>query len=269
MPMTASRPRLYYEDHGTGEPVLLITGLGFSSRAFEPLIAATAGQPRWISYDHPATGRSSRRAFAPTTGSLAAHGARVLDHLQLSAAHIAGASLGGAVALEFALRFPERTRSLVLMSTTAAGVLARKQSPVALAALAARVASASLQRRRLWLAPAVFSRGFLDRDPAQADELLRLFSSHPPAPWGVLGQYLAAGLHNRASALHRIEAPTLIMHGGRDPLVPVANAEQLAHAISGSELHTFPWGGHAFGLECPQATVAIITDWLARRSPPP
>jgi 3-oxoadipate enol-lactonase len=269
VPLTSSEPRLYYEEHGAGEPVLLITGFGFSSAVLEPLIVASRDAPRWITYDHPATGRSSKRAFTPTTAALARSAARVLDELELETATIAGASLGGAIALELALRFPDRVRSLILMSTTAAGPLGRKTNPLQLAGIALRIGAGSLPRQRLWLAPAVFSSEFLRREPERTQELMRLFGAHPPTLWGVLGQYVAAGLHNRAGRLHEVQAPTLVLHGERDVLVPVSNAEQLATGIKQAELHVFPDTGHAFGLECPEQTVIVICEWLARQSPTP
>ena len=86
---------------------------------------AGAGSPTII----PATGRSSKRALACTTGGLAPQRTRVLDELGLETAHIVGASLGGAIALQVALRVPHRVGSLILMGTTAAGPLDRRLDP--------------------------------------------------------------------------------------------------------------------------------------------
>jgi len=139
---------------------------------------------RWITCDLPASGRSSNRALVCTTGGLALSATRVLDELGLDTAHIVGASLGGAIALQAALRVPHRVRSLILMGTTAAGPFDRRLDLGELLAVTARVASGSLRRRRLWLAPAIFSPGFLAHAPDRATALLRLVSAHPPSPWG-------------------------------------------------------------------------------------
>ena len=228
---------------------------------------------RWITCDLPASGRSSNRALVCTTGGLALSATRVLDELGFETAHILGASLGGAIALQVALRVPHRVRSLILMGTTAAGPFDRRLDPRALLAVTARVASGSLRRRRLWLAPAIFSPDFLAHEPDRAKALLRLVSADPPTPWGLAGQYVAAALHDVASDLDRISVPTLILHAERDVLVPVANAEQLARAVADSELHIFPGAGHAFGLEHPVTTALIIRDWVQRHpvagTPPP
>jgi pimeloyl-ACP methyl ester carboxylesterase len=125
----------------------------------------------------------------------------------------------------------------------------------------------SLRRRRLWLGPAVFSRGFLEREPVRAEALLGSVTRHPAAPWGIAAQLCATALHRRGRDLHRIRAPTLVLHGERDILVPVANAHRLADAIPGADLHVFPGVGHAFEYERPDETLAVICDWLgsARR----
>jgi pimeloyl-ACP methyl ester carboxylesterase len=265
MPRTAAAPHVYYEDEVTGEPLLAIAGFAASCAVFAPLIEASRDGLRWITYDHPAAGRSSRRAFVCTTASMARSAIDVLDELGLDTAHIAGASLGGAVALEVALRFPDRVRSLILMGTTAAGPLDRGTNVAQLLAMTLKVITGSVQRRRLWLGPAMFSTAFLEHEPERADALAALVNVHPPTPWGVAGQYVAAALHNVADELPRIGAPTLVLHGEQDVPVPLRNAEQLVGGIPDAELHVFPGRGHAFGLESPVETAAAVEDWLVRR----
>jgi pimeloyl-ACP methyl ester carboxylesterase len=184
----------------------------------------------------------------------------VLDELGIASAHVAGISLGGVVAQELALRRPERVRSLTLMATSAAGPRHVLPDPRLAASAAARIAAGSVRRRRPWIGPALFSSEFLAREPAAADALLRLVAAHRPAPWGVLGQWAAAGLQLRD--LGRIAAPTLIVHGERDVAVSKVNAERLARAIPGAQLRILPGQGHGFQIECLPETVAMVCDWL-------
>jgi 3-oxoadipate enol-lactonase len=265
MPLTTAAPHVYYEDRGTGQPLLAIAGFGASSAVFAPLIDASGGGLRWITYDHPAAGRSSRRAFACTTAAMARSAIDVLDELGLGAAHVAGASLGGAVALELALRFPERVRSLILMGTTAAGPLRRGTSVSQLLAVTVEMIAGSIRRRRIWLGPAMFSPGFREQEPERARALAALMNAHPPTLWGVIGQCVAATLHDVAGELDRISAPALVLHGQNDVPVPLCNAHQLASGIPDADLYVFPGRGHAFALERPVETVAIIEDWLRSR----
>jgi pimeloyl-ACP methyl ester carboxylesterase len=265
---TRISPGLYVEDRGVGEPLLAITGFAVSSAALDPLAEVYASRLRWITYDNPGCGRSSRRAFACTTGQLAAAAIRVLDELEVDAAHVAGLSLGGAIAQEVAIRFPDRVRGLILMSTSTCGPLSFPPDPRALVALSGRTAAGSLRRRRPWLGPSFFSPEFLREQPERADALLRPMTEYPSAPWSIAGQVIAAGLHDRGVDLHRIQAPTLVVHGDRDVLVPVANARFLADGIPDAELHVVAGGRHGAAVEHAEAVRDLICDWLERRRPP-
>jgi fermentation-respiration switch protein FrsA (DUF1100 family) len=96
---------------------------------------------------------------------------------------------------------------------------------------------------------------------------MRALTAHMAPPWSIAGQFLAAGLHDRALDLHRVTAPTLILHGERDLLVPVANARRLAAAIPDAELHVIGGSGHAVELERRDDVLSIACDWLVRRAP--
>jgi 3-oxoadipate enol-lactonase len=266
VPLTTTEPALYYEDRGAGDPLLLITGFAVSSAVLAPLVDGFATRLRCINYDHAGSGRSSKRSLPFTTARLAAGAIRVLDELGIEAADVAGLSMGGIVAQELALRHPDRVRGLILMSTSTSGLLPLAD-PRRAATAAAGILRGSLRRRRLWLGPAVFSRGFLEREPQRAEALLGSAGSHPAAPWGIAGQLCATALHRRGRDLHRIRAPTLVLHGERDILVPVSSAQRLAEGIPDADLHVFPGVGHAFEYERLDETVALICDWLDRRTP--
>ncbi|MDX6686195.1 MAG: hypothetical protein QOF86_2323 [Baekduia sp.] len=266
MALTAAQPKLYFEDRGAGDPLLVITGFAVSCAVLEPLVDLYGTRLRCITYDHPGSGRSSKRSFPFSTARLAAGAIRVLDELGIEAAHVAGLSMGGIVAQELALRHPHRVRGLILMSTSSGGLL-KPADPRRVVAATASIVRGSLRRRRLWLGPAVFSPEFLEREPDRAEALLGSVTNHPAAPWGIAGQLCATGLHNRARDLHRIRAPALVLHGERDILVPVSNAHRLAEGIPDADLHVFPGVGHAFEYERLDETFAVICDWLDRRKP--
>ena len=234
-----------------------------------PLAELWSTRWRCITYDHPGTGRSSKRACPVSTAALAASATRVLDELGINAANIAGFSLGGAIAQEFAIRFPHRARGLILIGTSTSGPLSYPPNPRKLGRASARIVKESVARRRLWLAPALFSEDVIAREPDRIEQLMRPLTAYPPSPWSVAGQYLAAGLHDRALDLHRISAPTLVLHGVDDILVPVANAELLARGVPDAELHVLECAGHGLPFEHSDATFELVANWLGRRSPQP
>jgi 3-oxoadipate enol-lactonase len=266
--LTATAPRLYFEDRGAGDPLLVITGFAVSSGVLEPLVDLYSTRLRCITYDHPGSGRSSKRSFACSTAQLAASALRVLDELGIESAHVAGLSMGGIVAQQLALRHPQRVRGLILMGTSANGLLSPRADPRKVVTAAASIVRGSLRRRRLWLGPALFSRGFLEREPDRAEALLESATNDPAAPWSIAGQLCATARHNSSRDLHRIGAPTLVLHGERDILVSVSNAHRLAAGIPDAELHVFPGVGHAFEYERLDASFSVICDWLNRRRPP-
>jgi pimeloyl-ACP methyl ester carboxylesterase len=267
LPLTATRPELYFEDRGAGDPLLVITGFAVSCTVLEPLVDLCGTRLRCITYDHPGSGRSSKRAFPFSTAQLAASAVCVLDELGIEAAHVAGLSMGGIVAQELALRFPHRIRGLILMGTSTSGALSAPADPRTVATATASALRGSVQRRRPWLGPVVFSPGFLKRQPDRAEALLASATNHPATPWCIVGQLCATGLHDRTLDLHHIRTPTLVLHGERDILVPVANARRLAAGIPGADLYVFPGVGHAFEYERLDETVSVICDWLDRRRP--
>jgi pimeloyl-ACP methyl ester carboxylesterase len=267
MPLTTKPPRLYYEQRGTGDPLLWITGFGASSAVLEPLADRWSARFQCITYDHPGTGRSSRRACPLTTAQLAKSAIDVLDELGIDAAHIAGLSLGGAVAQELAIRFPGRVRGLILISTSTSGPLSIPPDPRTLLAATRLIWTESVRRRNVWLAPAMFADGFAEREAEQARALTQLVLVHPPSAWALAGQYVAACLHDRALDLHRIRAPTLVLHGADDILVPATNGRKLADGIADAELHEFPRAGHMLLYEHPDATFRVVREWLDRRAP--
>jgi 3-oxoadipate enol-lactonase len=258
-------PRLYFEDRGGGEPVLMFTGFSISSAVFDPIADVYARHFRCLTFDYGGTGRSGARIGITSMASLAADGVQILDDLGLRSAHIYGVSMGGMVAQEFAIRFPDRTRGLILACTTPGGPRASLPSPRTLTTLAWRVGEGTIRRRRVWLAPFLFSDDFAERESQRALELQRYFEWHRASPLAIAGQIAASIVHNRARHLHRIQAPTLILHGEHDPLSPIANARQLAAGIPDSELHVIAGAGHAFPLEAPEASLDAVLDWLTRR----
>jgi 3-oxoadipate enol-lactonase len=183
----------------------------------------------------------------------------------VASAHVYGISMGGYVAQEVAIRFPHRVRGLVLAGTSPGGPLGSRPAVRQMAGLAGRVAGGSVRRRRPWIAPALFSRSFVAREPERARELQRYFLAHPSAPAVTAGQFLATVYHDRARDLHLIQAPTLVLHGELDEISPVENARWLASRIPDSELRLIPGAGHAFALEAPQVSLDAVLEWLRRR----
>jgi pimeloyl-ACP methyl ester carboxylesterase len=267
VPVTRRRPRLYYERHGAGEPLLLITGFALSAAIFEPILAPYAERFECILYDPRGAGRSATPMHPTSIPELAADAAALLDELGLESAHVYGASMGGMVALELALRFPERVRGLVLGCTSPGGPQAVLPTLGELRALGAAIAGSAREAGRPWLAGALFSDAFRREHPERVRELIAYFSRHRARPLGATWHWWATVYHDAVSRLDQVQSPTLVMHGGADALAPAANSRELARRIPDAELALIEGAGHAYALEAPEVSAERFLAWYERRSP--
>src|SRR4051812_1599863 len=226
--------------HGSGPPLLFITGFAITSKVFRPVLELYASRFECILYEH-------RGGLMTSMPELAADAARALRSMGHSSAHVYGISMGGMVAQELALRFPERVRGLVLAGTTPGGPRAF------------RPAAAELVRGKF-----LFSPQFRREHPERVRELLPYFELRPSALWA---HWWATVYHDTVSRLEQIQAPTLVMHGGEDVMAPVGNARLLASRIPGAELAIMPGAGHAFPLERPRESFERVAAFLDRPIP--
>jgi pimeloyl-ACP methyl ester carboxylesterase len=253
---TAGPVALHVERRGAGEPLLWITGFTISAAIFDPVLPLFERRFDCVTYDNRGAGRSSAPRRPTSIPELAGDAVRVLDTVGLDSAHVLGASMGGMIAQELALRFPHRVRGLILVATTHGGPRAARPALRELGASTARSG----------LAGALFSPQFRRANPQRVRELTRLFGAHRAPLHGMAGHWWATVYHDTYSRLGRIAAPTLVLHGEEDVMDPLANSRALAGRIPGAELKVIP-GGHAFMLERPQESYAAITEWLDRRGP--
>ena len=267
MPYALRRPRLWYERRGAGEPLLLITGFTISSAIFDPILPLYEESFECITYDHRGSGRSGAPLGVTSMPELAADAARLLDALDVESAHVYGLSMGGMVAQELAIRFPERVRGLVLGCSTPGGPRAIRPTIGEWRTLLAAMAGGLVEDGRPWLAGALFSPEFRREQPERVRELLRFFAAHRAPPHGAWSHLLASVYHDTCSRLPQIQAPTLVLHGERDAMAPLANARMLASRIPDAELRVVPGAGHAYGLEKPEESRDLFVDWLDERAP--
>lgn len=236
-PVMARRVRVPpYELTGSGEPLLLLSGYAVPASSLDAVKAPFADRYTVITFEYPGSGTAPSPVLPLTIPGLAACAVRLLDLLGLESANVYGMSMGGLVAQEIAIRFPERVRGLVLGATTAGGFRAPRPD-----------------LRTLW--SGISSVG-TQVDGAQGVRLS-----------GIVYQGYAAALHDTSSGLDRIQAKTLIIHGEHDPLVPVRNARLLHDGIPGSSLVVLPRGSHLYAFDDPVGSAGVVLDWLEESAP--
>jgi pimeloyl-ACP methyl ester carboxylesterase len=239
---------LYYEEHGRGEPLVLVPGFGTGLWIWYRQVPAFAERFRTIIFDPRGVARSPAADAPFTMRDLAEDLAALLEGLKVERAHVLGASFGGFVAQEFALAHPDRTRSLVLCCTSYGGAGHVPPAPETLAAIASTKGLNTQQRvRENWAL--AFSPRFAAAHPAEVERVIRLRAENNVPERLYLRQLQAAVAFDAAARVGRVKVPTLVITGDADRIVPRENSVNLAAAIPGARLRIVEGGSHAFFIE--------------------
>lgn len=237
---------IYWEEQGSGEPLLLVMGLGVTLEGWNRLGPILATRYRTILFDNRGTGRSSVPPGPYAIDTMADDAAAVLDAAGVGRADVFGVSMGGMIAQELALRHPNRIASLILGGTSPGG---RDAVPAAREVVAALGARQSMPREQaMWaMAPYIYDPS-TPRERIEEDFARRL--SAPVSADGYFAQL--AGIRAWGGTLSRLPsvvAPTLVIHGEGDRLVPYENGQIIARAIPGARLVTIPNASHIFATD--------------------
>jgi pimeloyl-ACP methyl ester carboxylesterase len=263
----ANGARLYYEVYGEGEPLLLIMGLGANHLAWTAQIPVYAREFRVIVFDNRGTGQSDFPEGADCTIPLLADDtAALLDFLGVDAAHVYGVSMGGMIAQELALRHPDKVRSLILGATWPGGPHAVAPEPEVLQALVDQGAAVDRVVSPALL-DVLFSPDYLAEHGSELLQRFQRMGDYPPtSPEAYAAQLRAIARYDTYDRLPDIAAPTLVLHGTDDPLLPVGNARILAERIPGAKLVLFEGARHAYLLEKQAEADAAVLDFLRAHS---
>jgi pimeloyl-ACP methyl ester carboxylesterase len=259
----ANGARLYYEVYGEGEPLLLIMGLGANHLSWTAQIPVYSCEFQVIVFDNRGTGRSDFPADAEyTIPVLADDAAALLDALGVDSAHVYGVSMGGMIAQELALRHPDKVRSLILGATTPGGPNAVAPEPEALSSLLEQGAAIDRSVNPALL-DVLFSPGFLADHGSELAAAFQSMADYPPtSPEAYQAQLRAVAAHDTYDRLPDISAPTLVLHGTDDPLLPVGNGRILAERIPGAKLVLLEGARHAYFLEKQAEADTAVLDFL-------
>ncbi len=251
------RHRLHYQVRGRAgaPPLLLIQGMAMPSTAWITLPGRFATRFQVIVFDNRGTGHSTAPRGGFRIGDMADDAARVLDAAGVDRANVFGISMGGMIAQELAIRHPQRVRSLVLAATFCSHSRSHKPK----LSVAADLGLAMLTTRRFKpMRRLLVSDEFFKASP---NGFVSWFAHTRPAGLRVILRQIGAVVrHETEDRLARIRAPTLVLSGDRDRLVPVENSRHLARVIPGARYVEFAGAGHAFPFEQEEETVRLVTE---------
>jgi pimeloyl-ACP methyl ester carboxylesterase len=261
MPLVTSRKaNIYWESHGKGEPVLMIMGLSFPLEMWHRVLPAISARYRAIVFDNRGVGRSDVPRGPYRIAAMARDAAAVMDAAGIGSAHVMGASMGGMIAQELALRNPERVRSLLLGCTSCGGFRARPPNLRRVPIFRNWRGLTNEQRAR-----AVVPMLYGPRTPREViEEDLEVRLIRYPTMRGVLYQAMAIPFWSSYRRLHRLHMPVLVMHGDKDRVLPPLNGTRLAARIPGAKLVMIPDAGHMLTSDAPYETMGAILSFLER-----
>lgn len=257
----ANGTQIYYQERGTGEPLVLLMGFGADGDVWELHAAAYEKFFRCIILDNRGVGKSDQPPGPYTTAMMAEDTVAVMDHLGIAKAKVAGISMGGAIAQSLALNHPNRVSCLCLISTWpkfnqyATTIyenlikLRRTNDPATF-----------MELLQLWIfAPPYYETKMADLKEGQAGAAS---NPHPQSQEGFEGQLQACIKHDVVDRLPEIKVPTLITIGMMDIFTPPPFSDILYEKISGSEIVRFPTGGHVHHWEDLERFNAVTTQFL-------
>lgn len=253
-----------YDVQGEGDPLVLVPYLSADHACYAFQLPAYTEHFSCISVDLPGSGESDKPQGPYSTESYADQLAGFLGAIGIGRAHVAGVSLGAAVAMHLAARHPERVRTLSLHSAwdrTDEYVRTCVEMWRSLARASATVADAVIEG----VFPFCFTPEMYVERPEYAHALADFVRSRPAQPLeAFLWQSDGVLAHDAQGALGKIQAPTLVTFGAHDLVTSTRFADALTGAIPGSELVVFEHLSHAGLHEDPAAFNGATLDFLLR-----
>jgi len=260
-----SDTRCYYEVLGQGDPLLLVPGLGVTCRTWDAIVPELSRHFTLILTDNRGLGMSQAKRQPCSLADYSSDLVELLDYLQVDRTHVLGLSLGGIISQRFAIDHPSRLDRLVLISC------AHRFSPFL-------SQTAHLLRHALRRFPwEVFLRSidvlgtapeFFDANEKMLEQQLRAKCSVKIDRKSVVAQLRCLACSEVAPEHFRIEAPTLVMAGQEDRLIPSCYARKMAETIPGSQFIELARCGHNPFQEMPDAVLPTIVEFLRHRQAP-
>lgn len=258
---TVNGTRLHHEQHGAGESLLCVTGLGADVLSWVLQIPALAERYRTIVFDNRDVGRSQYVEEPYEIEDLAADALALADALGLADFHLLGVSMGGAIAQRMALRAPARVRTLTLgVSFGGGGAWAREKARQWGAELARKTRPERIDEiLLLTMSEALYEN---TRLVSMARERL-LANAHPQPVAAFVRQLEASCRHEARAELGSLRMPVHVIGAEHDLLIPVWKSRELAALIPGARLTVIEGAPHAVHMERAAEFNAAVLEFLS------
>jgi 3-oxoadipate enol-lactonase len=253
--------QFYYELHGKGQPLVLVSGLGADHQAWLSILEPLAKQYRVLIFDNRAVGRTRDNGISLTIDQMADDVAALATALNLHNPHFVGHSMGGCIVQSIAARYADKIGKVALLTTSPKWRQAMLLAMKMIATLREKVPDpkVAIQSVMMWC----LGEQFLQQ-PGRARGFVEMFlvNPHPQLLVDYLRQVAALEAFDGRERLHQITAPTLVVYGKEDLLSLPHESEYLARQIPHSTLVSLSCA-HIPGLEVPAELAQVLLKFLA------
>lgn len=249
--VTVDGEQIYYESVGAGDPVVLSHGNGGTHAIWFQQVVVLAQKYRVITWDQRGFGRSTNVNKRSSPEVAVEDLKTLLDHLQITSAHLVGQSMGGWAVMGFALKYPTRVRSLVFADTIA-GV----DVPEAVSWRQSPLPGTPPDQLPITQHPGL-TNALGQRDPAKAFLYKQIGGASPTG----MSEKLRATSYP-LEAVRRLNVPVLVILGAEDEVFPPAAVRAVAGAIKGARLAVLPGVGHSPYFETPDAWNDVVMKFF-------
>ncbi len=260
----AGELNLEYYVEGPGPPLLMVLGFAGQANSWgEPIMSRLREHFTCIRFSNRGTGLSDKPESPLTIRQMADDAVALLDALDIKRAHVFGISMGGMIAQEIVLNYPERVNGLVLGCTTPGWAHGQMPNPEDTTGMVPEPGlTREEQVRKFW--PVVCAPAFIENENDFLEEMIVTSLKQATPVVTLAKQGVAVQAFDSFDRLGQIEAPTLVIHGDIDLLVPPANGDVLARAIRGAQKLTLNGAAHMFFWEQPERAAKAVIEFLTR-----
>lgn len=254
--------KMYYEIHGKGYPLVMIMGLAANKDWWSPYVIEEFSKHfKVLIFDNRGAGRTDAPQIDYTIRMFADDTLGLMDALEIEQAHVLGVSMGGMIAQEFVLNYPDRVKTLVLCSTTPGGPNAVPTTPETIEVMMNRegLTDEQLYRR---IIPLLYPKDFIKNNPDVIERSLNHMLIAPITDDAYMRQIGAIMQFDTYDKLPEINRPTLIMSGKEDVLLPYKNSEILAERIPRAKLVHYDNVGHGMITQVAEDFAEKVIEFL-------
>ncbi len=252
---------IYCKQYGKGNPLILIAGLGSDSVSWLPVIISLSNRYQVITFDNRGVGRSSNDNTNITISDMADDCVGLIKHFGFSKVNVLGHSMGGMIAMDLSIRYPELVNNLILEATTPT---MNKRNNEMLKDWVIFLKNG--MNKKLWIRNMfywIFAPSFFN-DVLMFDQAVDMATRYRYAQSDISFEYQVKALSefDCTTSLSKINAKTMIVYGEKDLLFPSIETSNLFNEISKKDSVTIKNAAHSIHMDRPEQFVATVTKFL-------